>query len=402
MKRPDPAWLVVLAGVSAALHVGKLPPALPVLRESLGIGLVEAGFLLSLVQFAGMLLGLAAGAAADSLGLRRTMVAGLAILSVASALGGWATNVPALLVLRACEGLGFLLAVLPAPALIRRLVEPERMTRMLGWWGTFMPVGTALALLVGPGVIAAAGWPVWWWGLSLLSAVMALVLWAILPASCDAHTPAAIGDTGNRIGMTLAAPGPWLVATAFAVYSAQWLAVIGFLPTIYAQAGVPAAWMAVATALAAGVNMVGNIASGRLLHWGVAAHRLLYAGYAAMALGTVFAFASWWDALPASLGAGVRYFGVLLFSTVGGVVPGTLFSLAVRVAPSERAVASTVGWMQQWSAFGQFAGPPVVGWVAGLAGNWGWTWVATCACAAAGMLLAAKLGLHVASRGEGP
>ena len=34
MKRPaiDPALLVILAGVSAALHVGKLPPALPVLR----------------------------------------------------------------------------------------------------------------------------------------------------------------------------------------------------------------------------------------------------------------------------------------------------------------------------------------------------------------------------------
>ena len=35
--RPAPphagaAWIVILAGVSAALHVGKLPPALPVLQ----------------------------------------------------------------------------------------------------------------------------------------------------------------------------------------------------------------------------------------------------------------------------------------------------------------------------------------------------------------------------------
>ena len=36
MKRMDPALVVVLAGVSAALHVGKLPPALPVLRDALG------------------------------------------------------------------------------------------------------------------------------------------------------------------------------------------------------------------------------------------------------------------------------------------------------------------------------------------------------------------------------
>ena len=51
MRQVDPALLVVLGGVSAALHVGKLAPALPVLAQSLGVTLVQAGFLLSLVQF---------------------------------------------------------------------------------------------------------------------------------------------------------------------------------------------------------------------------------------------------------------------------------------------------------------------------------------------------------------
>ncbi|MBG6075995.1 hypothetical protein [Polaromonas sp. CG_9.11] len=43
------ARYVIAAGVVAALHVGKLPPALPVLRDVLGITLLQAGFLLSLV-----------------------------------------------------------------------------------------------------------------------------------------------------------------------------------------------------------------------------------------------------------------------------------------------------------------------------------------------------------------
>lgn len=47
MRLPSPAALVVLAGIGAALHVGKLAPALPVLRESMDISLVQAGFLLS-------------------------------------------------------------------------------------------------------------------------------------------------------------------------------------------------------------------------------------------------------------------------------------------------------------------------------------------------------------------
>ncbi len=86
----EPALIVVLAGVSAALHVGKLPPALPVLQDTLGLSLVQSGFLVSLVQLAGMGLGLLVGLAGDGLGLRRCMVAGLLILSTASVAGGFA------------------------------------------------------------------------------------------------------------------------------------------------------------------------------------------------------------------------------------------------------------------------------------------------------------------------
>src|SRR4030095_5230010 len=73
MKRPGPAAVVVLAGLSAAPPRGKLPPALPVLQQELGVSLLQAGFLLSLVQLAGMTLGLAIGGAADALGARPPM-----------------------------------------------------------------------------------------------------------------------------------------------------------------------------------------------------------------------------------------------------------------------------------------------------------------------------------------
>lgn len=46
--RIAPAVVVILSGVVAALHIGKMPPAIPVLREALGVTLVEAGFLLSI------------------------------------------------------------------------------------------------------------------------------------------------------------------------------------------------------------------------------------------------------------------------------------------------------------------------------------------------------------------
>lgn len=402
MKRQGiyPAYVVIAAGVSAALHVGKLSPALPVLEQALGVTLLQAGFLLSLVQLAGMLLGLAVGLAADGLGLRRGMLCGLLLLSLASMLGGWAREAYMLLSLRAVEGLGFLLVSMPAPSLIRHLVEPRRMSAMLGLWGAYMPLGTATALLCGPLVISLLGWESWWWGLGAVTMAMAWWVWRVVPPDTR-HVSSASGVGSSpggwvaRLRQTLSAPGPWLVAISFAVYSGQWLAVIGFLPTIYAQAGVAGGVSAVLTALVAAGNMVGNIVSGRLLGRGVRAQQLLYTGFAVMGLGTLMAFFVWpmaagGEGLPAT----VRFVAVLLFSMVGGVIPGTLFSLAVRLAPGEGTVSTTVGWMQQWASFGQFAGPPLVAWVASGAGGWHWTWAVTGACSGIGLLLAWRLGSY--------
>jgi len=147
------------------------------------------------------------------------------------------------------------------------------------------------------------------------------------------------------------------------------------------MAGISPARAGVATAFAALVNMVGNIAAGRLLQSGVPAPRLLRAGFIAMALGAGVAFSD--PDVPAAL----RYAGVLCFSMVGGLIPATLFSLAVRLAPGESTISTTVGWMQQWSAIGQFSGPPLVALVASMAGGWQFSGAVTGACALAGVLL---------------
>lgn len=396
--RGEPAWWVVAAGVCAALHVGKLSPALPILGQELGVTLVQAGFLLSLVQLAGLLFGLAVGLTADTLGLKRSMVSGLLILSMATMLGGFVHAVPLLLVLRGFEGLGFLLVSMPAPSLIRQLVPTQRMSTMLGVWGAYMPLGTALALLAGPAMIAVSGWRSLWWILSLLSLLMAIVIWRRIPGdrrrARTAKSPLQTGPSWTaRLTLTMTSAGPWLVALTFAMYSGQWMAVIGFLPTVYADAGYSGGLTAVLTATVAAINMIGNISSGRLLARGVPPQTLLYVGFGAMGLGTLLAFMAWplvgqGQGLPPML----RFFAVALFSMVGGMIPGTLFSLAVRVAPNEGTISTTVGWMQQWAALGQFAGPPLVGWMASLAGGWQLTWVFTGACSIMGAVLAVCLG----------
>ena len=388
------AYGVIFSGVVAALQIGKLPPALPELSQTLGLSLMQSGFLLSLVQLAGMTLALAVGLTADGFGLKRSMLSGLFILGLASAMGAMAQSVQALMVWRTLEGLGFLWVTLPAPGLIRKLVSEQHLRKLLGYWGAYMPAGTALTLLAGPLWLPEFGWRTWWVLFAVLSWAMALVLWRVVPADVwtsgralpeNVSSDLAVAWT-QRLRETLSAPGPWWVALCFAMYSGQWLAVVGFLPSIYTQAGLSGATLGALTALAAAVNILGNMASGRLLQRGIHPSVLLAIGFCAMGVGALLAFAEFthsWSWL--------RYVGVLLFSVCGGLVPGTLFSLAVRLAPHERNVSTTVGWMQQGSAAGQFAGPPMVAWLASQAGGWQWTWLATGLCCVVGGVLSMSI-----------
>jgi MFS transporter, CP family, cyanate transporter len=385
------------AGVVAALHIGKVPPALPALHQHLDLSLVEGGFLLSLTQLAGMWVGIFIGLAADHWGLRRSVLLGHGLLALASIGGLLSETATGLLSWRAVEGVGVLLVVLPAPSLIRQLVPAAQLAPRLGWWGAYMPTGTALALLLGPWILAQSSWQAWWGLLALLSIFMLIWVWHALPTPLSNATPAppsaksALAETPKhppwqRLRETLTDAGVWGVAGCFAFYSSQWLAVIGFLPSVYAQAGVSGTVSGLLTACVCAANIMGNVAAGRLLHRGWTARRLLAIGFISMGVCAWLTFSSTTEGHPL-----LRFASVLCFSAVGGLLPGTLFSLAVRVAPSERTVATTVGWMQQCSSTGQFVGPPLVAWVAQHAHGWHLTWLVTASASLLGLILAMRL-----------
>lgn len=393
------APLVVAIGVSCALHVGKLPVAIPLLQAELSLDLVQAGFLLSLVQLAGMSLGLLVGLLADRQGPRCVMLWGLCLLALGSFMGSASPGVHSLLVSRVVEGAGFLLAVLPAPGLLRmHLTSPAGLSRALGWWGTYMPLGTSLALLLGVPLMAVSGWRGAWVLLSALSLLAVVVLWFRVPADRPPTGP--VAALWPRLSKTLRAPGPWLVASGFLLYSGQWLAVVGFLPTIYHAAGLGAGMVALLSALAAAINVSGNVLAGRWLARGTQPAVMLVTGYAAMALGA-------WVAFGAEGHPVWQYLAVLVFSALGGLIPGTLFGVAVVLAPGQDTVSTTVGWMQQFSSLGQFAGPPLVAWWVTRVGGWHLTWMVTGACSVLGLLVAVWLhrtwrqrGYTAASRGN--
>ena len=378
-----PAVLVVLAGIVAAMHVGKVAPAIPILRAQLDVSLVQAGWLLSLSQMAGMLTAVFVGMFADGFGLRRSVLWGLVLLGLLSGLAGLTTSAPQLLLMRAIEGAAILMIIVPAPALLRSLVDPDRLSTAMGFWGTFMPTGTATALLLGPVLMAHFGWATWWETLGAIALLMALLFNMGVPrvavAVAGARPPAA---NLQRLRLVWRTPQVWRVALAFACYSGQWLVIIGFLPTLLQTGGMSAGLAGTIAAIASAVNIVGNIAGGRLLQKGVPSQRVLGIAFATMAAGAFVVFGT-----PSDTPLIVKLVAVLMFSGVGGMIPGSLFSLAVRAAPTEDTASTALGWTTQMSLLGQFSMPPIAAALATAHGSWGLTWVVTVSLSLIGILL---------------
>ena len=381
---------LVLVGVIAALHIWKLPPALPLLQAELGIDLVESGFLVSVVQLAGMTLGLLAGLAAQRMGLRRSILGGLGLLVGVSALGALVDTAGMMMMLRAVEGCGFLMTVMPIPSLMRRLVPANVLSRVMGLWSCYIPVGSILVLVLGSWMLSHTTWRHLWLLLAVLTLGALLLVWMLVPEDrAVADTAVAPGDVAAASSMalvrqTLGALPVWLVALTFGMYSAQWMAIVGFLPTIYAAAGLMGTTAGLLTGLVAGANILGNLMAGQLLHRNVPARTLLIFGFSTMMLCA-------WLAFGAGLPVAGQFASVAVLSAVGGLIPATMFVSALTVAPSPQTTTTTVGWMQQGSSLGQFCGPPVVAWGVSAMGGWQYAWIATAMFSAAGIVLAVAL-----------
>lgn len=401
--RARTAWIpIVIAGVAAAMHIWKLPEALSFVQEDLGMTLIESGVLLGIVQVGSMLLGLGVSLFSEVLGLRRTLLIGLSLLSAGSLAGAFAETTGFLMATRAVEGVGFLMATVVCPPLIRLITPPARTNIAMGWWGSFQGLATFLAVLVSTLLLTSVSWQVWW---ILMAAATAATIPMILtlvpppPSDRDANVRLAV----RRVGATVKTLTPWIAGVVFACYTLQWGSVIGFLPTIFDEAGVQGLWPGIVTAVVGGVNGVGNIVTGRLHQRGVPMRRLVLIGLATMGVTSVITFAPDWTGVPGGLA--VQILAVTLFSGVGALVPATLNRIAVDIAPPNGSGAAAMGLMVQIYNGANFVGPIILAAIATAAGSWHYSWTMTLGATLLGVLLAwrflsaRRLGIDFQHRG---
>ena len=366
---PDPAatvtrWPVIAAvlgaGVAIALHVGKVPPAIPQLSADLGLNLVTSGWLLSLFAIIGALSGSMVGQVVERVGYRRALLAGLGCATMGSLLGSQADAAWSLLLSRAMESAGSVLVIVSAPSLILRECRSDDQRLAFGLWGCWMPVGAAVMMALSPLLLSRYGWRSSWLTAGLLSLFCLIV--AGLTLSRD--PPARLAKATGGLGPVLRLPMAWILTGNFCFYSMSFMTVIGFLPTfLVKEHHISANWVVALASGAMLANAGGNLLAGWLARLGQLRWRLIAIACLAMA---ILPWGIFIDFLPMP----IRYSFCVLFAVTGGLLPATVLSAVPTAVPMRTQISLLNGMLVQGLSVGQLTGPPTLAFLVQSLGSW--------------------------------
>ncbi|HEY2870327.1 MAG TPA: MFS transporter [Reyranella sp.] len=361
--------LIYAIGVVAAGQLGIVPPLVPALQAELGLSLATAGAVVSIVTLVGSLLGLPAGAFAERIGHARAFRLGLLVMAIAAGLCATAQGARLLLAARTLAGVGYLLVVVAGPSLMAALAERRHQPVALSLWGTFVPVGIALAGLA-TASFAYAGW-------RMIFAVDAVLLVAALLAALRLRSPPVHAGSWQMPPGSLRAALP--LAVSFFCFALLFLALAGMLPAyLVAQRDMSATAAGQTVAVATALGIAGSFAAAGSMHRGVTPGRLIAVGLAASTVAAILAFRP-------ELGLPVSIAGFALSFAIGGLVPSAAFASVPRLAPGPRAIGPINGLLAQAGSLGSLAGPPVLAlWVE--LTNWAYAPLLLVAVAALGVV----------------
>ena len=374
------SYVAIAVGVGAisAFYIGKAPPALPEMRVELGMSLVTAGWIVSIFNFLGLIVGIGAGFLADRFGPAKLISISVLVMAVGSIIGSLADSTLLIMVSRALEGAGYAAILVGSPALIAEISQPKSRQAAVSLWSSATPSGITLGVVVAPLILEPFGWRGLWMATALLS-IAAFVIFQFFVTRNLAPRPPKVRNFWGDVHSTAARPGPWLLAVCFMTYTFQWMVVVVWLPTFLVEEKASGLGLAaVLTALVIAINIPGNFLGSWLIHRGTPRWLMITTGTTIMGVTSSLIF-------PEALPDGVRYLLVLVFSFFGGLQPASLVSGPTVHAPSPDQIGTTGGFMYVGSNAGQLIGPPIIAFVVTTTGIW----------APAGNVLLALSGINI-------
>ena len=184
--------------------------------------------------------------------------------------------------------------------------------------------------------------------------MVAALVWALVVSRIDfgsVSVTRAPAHVLSNLRNVLGSGGPILLALAFGLYTFQYSAITGLLPTLLVQElGLPIATAGIIGAITVAANAVGNVSAGALVRWRVP---LWIVVALAFVTAGVASFGIFSRALPVAVVALCAPLSIGLT----GLIPGSIFAAAPRIAPTAALMVITLGLIQQVSNLGNLFGP---------------------------------------------
>jgi MFS family permease len=357
-------WVAFGAGIVAATHIGKLPPALPEIRLALDAGLVPGGWIASMISCTGFALGLVAGSLADRLGQRQVLIFGLLAMTAGSLLGAFAQSGEVMLLSRFIEGVGYTSVTITGAGMITHVTAAGDRKWALGIWSSYVPVGFSVMLIAGALVLEAWGWRTLWLISSGITVVWAGIVWKATLGWQRQSGNVAMTSMLNNVTRCLASPGALLAAGCFALYASQHISMMAWLPSYMREVyGSSTLVAAVVPAVVLMFNAIGNWVSAWAMGRGVSIWSLLAVGAIGMGLSQIGIFSAF---LPDTARLGFA----VLFGIFGGMVPAAALGSVAIYTPSSSQIGTMNGLMVMGTSTGMLFGPPAVAAMRAVMGNW--------------------------------
>jgi len=348
--------LVLLLGFCAGLQLGKIAPITVFLQSRHDYSLTTIGWITALIGLFVALAALPSAKFIDRIGPVTGLKIGAIILTSGAALLAVSDGLLPHLAARTIEAVGYVLLVIAAPAYLATHAPQRHRPVLLALWGSFVPVGYALANVQAALVVGPLGPTAFLYSAALLLGAFSLAAVVFIPRKT---VPAARGQTGGRLSDL--SRDPALLAMGFGIYVLLSLSFFTFLPTFLERSGdVPD----ISPAAIALFVPAGNAVAALLLALVPARHApaLTLMGFALSALCALFLFQASQSAIVLLAYAG--------FAFLGGIIASMCFGSVPQVASKRFSAAMVVGVIAQAGGIGTIFGPPLAGFVID---SWGWS-----------------------------
>jgi len=344
--------VILLLGVTAGLQLGKIAPVVGLLQHVHGHSLTAIGWLTALIGLFVALAALPTAKLVDRIGALSATKIGAVVLTAGAWLLPLFDTLALQLTARTVEAVGYVLLVITAPAYLVAHAVPGQRPMMLALWGSFVPVGYALANIQANVVVTAFGHNAFLFSaaLPLTFLTLAALLWVHDSETVREQTQTARPDGPKTSGRGTIGDAV-LLAACFGVYVLLSLGFFTFLPAFAERTSgtLPPATVALFVP-------AGNMLAAFLLALLSARHAplLVLVGFAFSAFSALFLFH------PAETPALLFY---LAFAFLGGLIASAVFGSVPQAASPNLPAVLVIGMIAQAGGLGTLAGPPLAGFV---------------------------------------